>query len=279
MKLGYAWISVDKPRGETPAPPPEKRAPALPPRRLAHGIGIGQPLASSRNWFGYLEGRFRPKSPFPATFERSSVKQSAILAGSSRKRRLALGKRLSERRLNAPYGGDMVNVRMLNCEPAFVPQPDFREIFRVLGRFPRFKNPVKYIRGWQINQFSPLPGASARYFLRIINHLRNLTNYQNTCANLAQDWKAAQVMQTRPTNWLNGGKLPPFSQTAPPLLSGAPSAARRRGGSARRSAWRSRRYGAPARHTQRAGPAATGRAPWRRVRAWPLGGAPQASAC
>jgi hypothetical protein len=71
MKLGYEWISVNKPRGETPAPPPEKRAPALPPRRLARGIGIGPPLANwlvsacwegSKNWFGYLEGRFRPKA-------------------------------------------------------------------------------------------------------------------------------------------------------------------------------------------------------------------------
>jgi hypothetical protein len=73
-------------------------------------------------------------------------------------------KRLSERRLNAPYGGGMLNVRMLNSELACVSQPDFREIFHVSGRFPRFKNPFKYIRGWQINQFSPLPGASPRLF-------------------------------------------------------------------------------------------------------------------
>jgi hypothetical protein len=51
----------------------------------------------------------------------------------------------------------MVNVRMLNGELACVSQPDFREIFRVLGHFPRFKNPVKYTRGSRINQFSPLP--------------------------------------------------------------------------------------------------------------------------
>ena len=32
MKFGYAWTFVNKPRGETPAPPPEKRAPELPRR-------------------------------------------------------------------------------------------------------------------------------------------------------------------------------------------------------------------------------------------------------
>jgi hypothetical protein len=43
MKFGYVWTFVNKPRGETPAPPPEKRAPALPSRRLACGIRIGPP--------------------------------------------------------------------------------------------------------------------------------------------------------------------------------------------------------------------------------------------
>ena len=42
MKLGYAWTSVDKPRGETLAPPPEKRAPALPPRRLPAELELGR---------------------------------------------------------------------------------------------------------------------------------------------------------------------------------------------------------------------------------------------
>src|SRR5208282_2075860 len=72
MKFGYAWTFVNKPRGETPAPPPEKRAPALPRRRLARGIRIGPPHPNglvSPCWgaseFGsdILNGRLRP---FPA---------------------------------------------------------------------------------------------------------------------------------------------------------------------------------------------------------------------
>ena len=64
MKFGYAWTFVNKPRGETPAPPPGERAPALPPRRLARGIQIRPPRP---NWlvsawgfkilFGYLKRR------------------------------------------------------------------------------------------------------------------------------------------------------------------------------------------------------------------------------
>ena len=141
------------------------------------------------------------------------------------------------------------------------------------------KNPLNIYVACQLTNFHRRPAHQCPDLFRAINHLRNLTNYQNTCANLAQDWKVAQVMQTRPTNWLNGGKLPPFSPDRTLLLSGGPCEARRRDGSARRSAWRSRRCGAPGRRTRRAGPAATGTAPWRRVRAWPLAEAPQASAC
>ena len=45
MKFGYAWTFVNQPRGGTPAPPPEKRAPALPRRRLARELELGRP-----NW-------------------------------------------------------------------------------------------------------------------------------------------------------------------------------------------------------------------------------------
>ena len=54
MNFGFAWTSVNKPRGETPAPPPEERAPALPPRRLAHGIRIGPPRPIG--WFPIVGG-------------------------------------------------------------------------------------------------------------------------------------------------------------------------------------------------------------------------------
>jgi hypothetical protein len=38
MKFGYEWISVS---GGTPAPPPEKRAPALPPAGLPAELELG----------------------------------------------------------------------------------------------------------------------------------------------------------------------------------------------------------------------------------------------
>ena len=41
MKFGYAWTSVNKPRGETPAPPPVERAPAVPRRQACRGVRMG----------------------------------------------------------------------------------------------------------------------------------------------------------------------------------------------------------------------------------------------
>jgi hypothetical protein len=84
------------------------------------------------------------------------------------KRRLALGKRLSERRLNAPYRGGMVNEGMLNGEPAFVPLPLFREFFRVSGRFPRFKKPFKYTGRSRVNPESAAPAVLRPCFSQAI---------------------------------------------------------------------------------------------------------------
>ena len=64
MKFGYAWTFVNKPRGGTPAPPQEKRAPALPRRRLACGIRIGPPHPNLILLVGLLQksGRIRQLS-------------------------------------------------------------------------------------------------------------------------------------------------------------------------------------------------------------------------
>ena len=154
MKFGYAWTFVNKPRGETPAPPPEKRAPALPRRRLARGIRIAPPHAQPA-CFRLLEASKIRWDILKAAFDPNERNRSRPAGGGSRSE-----ERFSERRLNAPYRGGMVNVRMLNSEPACVSLRDFREISRVSGRFPRFKKPFKYIRSLPINQFSPPPGAS-----------------------------------------------------------------------------------------------------------------------
>ena len=46
----------------------------------------------------------------------------------------------------------MVNTVMVNARAACVPHAHFREIFRALGRFLRFKTSVKYKRIFEINQ-------------------------------------------------------------------------------------------------------------------------------
>jgi hypothetical protein len=45
----------------------------------------------------------------------------------------------------------MVNASMVNGRAPCFLRATFCESFPVLGRFPRFKNPVKYIRGFEIN--------------------------------------------------------------------------------------------------------------------------------
>jgi hypothetical protein len=46
----------------------------------------------------------------------------------------------------------MLNAEMVNAEPRCVFRAHFGDFFRVSGRFPRFKNPVKYIRTCGINR-------------------------------------------------------------------------------------------------------------------------------
>ena len=46
----------------------------------------------------------------------------------------------------------MVNSGLVNSKPPCFIRPEFCEYFVALGRFPRFKNPVKYSRNFQINQ-------------------------------------------------------------------------------------------------------------------------------
>ena len=67
MKFGYAWTSVNKTRGETPAPP-EERAPAVPRRRLARGIRIGPPHP---NW---LVSACRSASKFGSEIQSGGVR-------------------------------------------------------------------------------------------------------------------------------------------------------------------------------------------------------------
>src|SRR5271157_3491633 len=61
MIFGYACTFASRPRGETPAPPPKMRTPALPLlpacRALSGQIGkcIFYLLGAFRIWFGYLE--------------------------------------------------------------------------------------------------------------------------------------------------------------------------------------------------------------------------------
>jgi len=45
----------------------------------------------------------------------------------------------------------MVNPGMVNAPARCLPHPHFAKISRVFARYPRFKNPVKYIRGFQVN--------------------------------------------------------------------------------------------------------------------------------
>jgi hypothetical protein len=45
----------------------------------------------------------------------------------------------------------MVNNGMVNANSLYFPQHTFCEIFAVLGRFLRLKNPVKYIRRIEIS--------------------------------------------------------------------------------------------------------------------------------
>jgi hypothetical protein len=45
----------------------------------------------------------------------------------------------------------MVNARMVNGRAACSPHAAFCEFFLVSGRFPRFKNPVKYTRNLRVN--------------------------------------------------------------------------------------------------------------------------------
>jgi hypothetical protein len=54
----------------------------------------------------------------------------------------------------------MLNAGMVNSESPCLPRAHFCVFLRVSGRFLRFKNPVKYICGFQINQKRDLEGKA-----------------------------------------------------------------------------------------------------------------------
>jgi hypothetical protein len=54
----------------------------------------------------------------------------------------------------------MLNAGMVNSESSCFARALFCDFFRVSGRFLRFKNPFKYIRGFQINQKQGLEGKA-----------------------------------------------------------------------------------------------------------------------
>jgi hypothetical protein len=49
----------------------------------------------------------------------------------------------------------MVNAGIVNAHASHFFQPHFRESFRALGRFPRFKNPFKYTHNFPVNHNRP----------------------------------------------------------------------------------------------------------------------------
>jgi hypothetical protein len=54
MKFGYGWTFVNKPRGETPAPPPDELARHYRPAGLPAEFELGRPTQLAR--FRLLEG-------------------------------------------------------------------------------------------------------------------------------------------------------------------------------------------------------------------------------
>ena len=57
----------------------------------------------------------------------------------------------------------MLNARLVNARISYFPPATFCESFAVFGRIPRFQNPFKYTRNFQINQSRGL-AAGAQIF-------------------------------------------------------------------------------------------------------------------
>jgi hypothetical protein len=63
----------------------------------------------------------------------------------------------------------MVNLGMVNGGSSHVSSPDFREIFPAFARFPRFKNPLKYICDSGIRHLaSPDPAGTVAWSFGIV---------------------------------------------------------------------------------------------------------------
>ena len=63
----------------------------------------------------------------------------------------------------------MVNAGVVNGGPRIFSPPRFCESFRVFGQFPRFQNPFKYTRGFEINRKHPSRGVDRRIISRAIS--------------------------------------------------------------------------------------------------------------
>jgi hypothetical protein len=61
----------------------------------------------------------------------------------------------------------MVNARMVNARGSYFSPTAFCESFRVFGRIPRFQNPFKYTRRFQINHPGRFAGAMRANFVTL----------------------------------------------------------------------------------------------------------------
>ncbi len=88
----------------------------------------------------------------------------------------------------------MVNADIVNADSSYFPPATFCESFLVLGRIPRFQNPFKYARGFNINQRKAMQADLAATFIaqyqRLTKTARPLTIPQSTSAKLVQHRKA-----------------------------------------------------------------------------------------
>ena len=173
MKFGYAWPSDNKPRGGTPALPPEERAAALPRRRVARGIRIGLPHPNwpvSACWgLQKLVSRIgverAKRHALPGTLGKNALSQP-ISVSLWRQTRVYCAQSILATyygKLNMRRRRGMVNVGVVNARVSCFLRATFCESFPVLGRIPRFQNPVKYRRRFDINHETVhfLPGSGA----------------------------------------------------------------------------------------------------------------------
>jgi len=95
----------------------------------------------------------------------------------------------------------MVNASVVNAPKSYFSPPCFCESFAVLGRIPRFQNPVKYTRRFEINHNTVHPArasaARLRYFSSSINPLANAKDLKShrryngalkKIAGIAENW-------------------------------------------------------------------------------------------